>query len=566
MWVTDGILGLLLSLISQGGLIVVFAILLFRVQPFRKVLAHSNRSVPETLLLILFFSGMGILGTYTGIPIQGALANSRVVGVFVGGLVGGPVVGIFSGVIAGFHRWAIDIGGFTSFSCMLSTIVEGLLAAYLHQRFMSSQRRWLFGFFAGILAETLQMIIILLTARPFPAAVDLVSIIGIPMILGNAVGISMFVAISETLEGEEQKIAARQSQKVLEIVETTLPFFRQGYTPLQAQKTAQVILEELSVAAVAFTDTEQILSHVGLGEDHHLSGMPILTDLTRRAISEGTIQVANERLQISCPDPDCQLKSAVIAPLMRSGVPIGALKLYKEQERAITQVDIEVAKGLASLLSLQIELSELDKGERLLAKARLRALQSQINPHFLFNAMNTISSLISEDQQKAKELLLNLSDFYRSRLQLARELIPLHNELETIEAYMQIEKARFGEKISLSYDIEGEDGFLIPPLILQPIVENAVKHGLQRSMNPGTVLIRSRIEGRSAILTVIDDGVGMDEERQQAILSEEDPTHGLSNVHHRLINLYGRGSGLRIVSQEGEGTEVWLQIPLSTES
>ncbi len=563
MWIANGEWGLLLSLISQGGLIVVFALVLFRVRLFRRIVLQAHKKFSSYLLLIAYFAGIGILGTYTGIPVQGALANSRIVGVFVGGLIGGPVVGFVSALLAGIHRWAIDIGGFTSLACMISTIAEGCLAALLHRAFMKSKDKWLFSMVGGAFAEVLQMIIILLVAKPYAQAAHLVTLIGIPMIVGNALGIGMFIAISETLLREEEKIAARQSQKVLEIAGTTLPFFRMGYNEEQALKTAQVIKAELSIAAVAFTDREKILAHVGIAEDHHKPGMPIQTEMTRKAIIEGTVQVANTREDIECFRSDCPLKSAVIVPLINSDTPIGALKLYRERDNAISEVDIEVAKGLAGLLSLQIELSQLDKREQLLSKARLRALQSQINPHFLFNAMNTISSLISEDHEKAKELLLNLSDYYRSRLQLAKDFITLDSEFENINAYMAIEQARFGDKIAVQYEIEGDTSFLIPPLILQPLVENAVKHGLQKSLLPGCVVISARISEAQASICIADNGVGMDDVLLANIYGE---SHGLDNVHQRLINLYGSEYGLKIESKVGEGTKVWLKIPRNTGS
>ncbi len=563
MWIIDGAWGILLSLTSQGGLIVAFAIILFRVQPFRKIVLQSHKTVLNYLLLIAYFSGMGILGTYTGIPVQGALANSRIVGVFVGGLIGGPLVGSVSALLAGIHRWAIDIGGFTSLACMISTIAEGCLAALLHPYFIRVKKKWLFGLASGAIAEMLQMVIILLIARPYGAAVELVSLIGFPMIVGNALGIGMFIAISDTFFREEERIAARQSQKILEIAGTTLPFFRKGFTEEQARKTAQVIAKELSVAAVAFTNREIILAHVGIGEDHHRPGMPIQTEMTRNAILQGSVQVAHSKQGIQCSQEGCPLLSAVIVPLMYSDTPIGTLKLYREREYAISEVDIEVAKGLADLLSLQIELSELDKRERLLSKARLRALQSQINPHFLFNAMNTISSLISEDSEKAKDLLLNLSDYYRSRLHLAKEFIPLESEIENINAYIAIEQARFGPKISVNYDVSGDTSFLIPPLILQPLVENAIKHGLQKSLHPGSVTMYVRIEQDEAHICIADDGVGMDATLLSNIFDE---SHGLDNVHQRLINLYGIEYGLKIESTVGKGTKVWIKIPRNTES
>ena len=563
MWVTDGPLGILFSLISQGGLIVFFALILFKIQIFRDILSRSKRTKRGNFLLILFFSAMGIIGTYTGIPIQGALANSRVVGVFVGGLIGGPYIGILSGLIAGTHRWAIDIGGFTSVACMISTIVEGCLAASLSTKFRQSEEKWLFAFFAGIIAEAMQMIIILIVAKPFQAAVDLVSIIGLPMILGNAIGISMFVAISESFFKEEERISAKQSQTVLKIVKKTLPIFRKGFTEESAGKTAKIILKELNVSAVALTNTTRILAHAGAGHNHHTPGDAIQTDLTRKALALGTIQIAKESADIHCHTPGCPLKSAVIAPLLKGDTPIGTLKLYRDKPFAISQTDVELAKGLASLLSLQVELSAVDKGERLLARAELRALQSQIHPHFLFNAINTISSFITDDPERAKALLLDLSDYYRNRLYLAKDMIPLQTEIENILTYFEIEKARFGDKLSIAFDLHcNTQSCMVPPLILQPIVENAVKHGIQQSLRKGVVTIKTEQTGSDIKICISDNGIGIPAKKIEEILRKEQLSHGLSNVNQRLINLYGEKYALQIFSEEGKGTRIWLHIPL----
>ncbi|MPM50360.1 Sensor histidine kinase YpdA [bioreactor metagenome] len=148
-------------------------------------------------------------------------------------------------------------------------------------------------------------------------------------------------------------------------------------------------------------------------------------------------------------------------------------------------------------------------------------------------------------------------------MQLAKDFITLESEFENINAYMAIEQARFGDKIAVQYEIEGDTSFLIPPLILQPLVENAVKHGLQKSLHPGSVVITARIEQDEASLCIADNGVGMEEAVLATIYGE---SHGLDNVNQRLINLYGSEYSLRIESKVGEGTKVWLRIPCNTES
>ena len=135
-----------------------------------------------------------------GIPVHGAIANSRVVGVFVAGLIGGPLIGLLSGFVAGIHRWAIDIGGFTALACMFSTIIEGLLGGLLSKKFIKSDEKWLFALTTGAIAEAVQMLIILAIVRPFYSALELVSIIAMPMIVANSIGISIFIAIIENVK------------------------------------------------------------------------------------------------------------------------------------------------------------------------------------------------------------------------------------------------------------------------------------------------------------------------------------------------------------------------------
>jgi two-component system, LytTR family, sensor kinase len=552
---------LLTNMISQGGMIAFFSLLFTKVKLFRKIFSKSRMSLTDRSIIILFFAGIGIIGTYTGIPVRGALANTRVVGVFVGGLLGGPVIGISAGILAGVHRWAIDIGGFTAIACMISTIAEGCLASILWKKFQKSKNKWLFACLFGMAAEIMQMGIILLTARPFNDAVGLVSIIGLPMTIGNGIAIGMFIAIADSFFREREKIAARHSQKVLKIAEESLPFFRRGYNEETARETAKIILKQLKLAAVSFTGTDKCLIHEGIGKDHHQSGRPLRTALTKKVILEGRYMIAAVKEEIDCSDLQCPLKSAIIVPLRSAGKVIGTLKLYRDRENAITQVDVEVAKGLASLFSLQIEISRLEEQSRLLGSAELKALQSQINPHFLFNAINTVSSFIRTKPERARELLLDLSDYYRFRLHEPEEFIPLIKELEHVQTYLEIEQARFEDRLKI--EIPGEDIPMIsvPPLILQPIVENAVKHGIQNSINGGSVTISLEKKKDSVIISVEDNGSGIDKEKLKNLLVDRKGSVGLTNVHKRLINAYGPEKGLQIHSRKDKGTRVWMTIP-----
>ncbi len=552
------------SLLNQAGMILVFAFIFSRVPFFRSYLLSARRRLSGTLSFIVFFSLLGVLGTYTGIPVRGALANSRIIGVFVAGLLGGPIVGIGAGAVAGFHRWAIDVGGFTAFACMISTIAESALAGFLSDAFYRSKNKWRFAMLAGAAAEVLQMALIIAIARPIEEAFTLVELIGFPMIVANGFGIGMFIAIIESIFRERDRAAADQAQTTLRIASRTLKHFREGFNERSAERNANIILSTIKAAAVSFTDTKVILSHVGIGADHHVRGSGIRTRLTREALDTGTYRVASTKEEIGCGHPGCRLLSSITVPLQDGGTVFGTLKIYKDFENGIGPVDIELALGLADLFATQIELSRLEEKNKLLAKAELHALQAQINPHFLFNAINTVASLTRSDPETARDLLVHLGAFFRKNLaQQQNELVPLREELEQVKSYLRIEQARFGEKLGVEFAVPDDAECLLPPLLLQPIVENAVKHGIQKKLGAGRVRISAEKAGGDMELTVVDDGVGMDEARARTLFSETRGKNsiGLINVNARLVNLYGPEYALSVTSETGKGTTVRMRIP-----
>jgi len=405
------------------------------------------------------------------------------------------------------------------------------------------------------------MIIILLTARPIAEALDLVRLIGLPMIIGNGIAIGMFIALADSLFREREQIAAQHSQKVLKIAEKTLPFFRKGLNEETAREASKIILKQLNLAAVSITGTDACLVHEGMGKDHHLPGRSLRTSLTRRVITEGRYHIAKIKEDIDCSDPECPLRSAVIVPLKSGDEVQGALKLYRSREYAITQVDVEVAVGLASLFSLQLEISRLEEQSCLLNRAELKALQSQINPHFLFNSINTVTSFIRTKPEKARELLVDLSDYYRYRLHEPDAFIPLGRELEHIRTYLEIEQARFDDRLEVVFPPKATPPLSVPPLILQPLVENAVKHGVAGKVEGGRITIDIEEKKDGVVIRIEDNGSGMDKETVAGLLSGKGNSVGLINVHRRLINAYGPSSGLKISSKKGRGTSLWMTIP-----
>ena len=557
---------ILKSLLNQAGVITVFILALSQVRVVRHIFAkpYVFKEKPAVcVIVVIFFGVLGIAETYLGIPVHGAIANSRVVAVFVAGLLGGPVIGLLSGLIAGLHRWAIDIGGFTSVACMSATIIEGLLGGLLSRTMQRVELKWQFAMVTGAFAELLHMLIVLLLARPFSAALELVSIIAVPMIVANSIAIAVFIAIIEGIKKEQERAAATQAKIIFRIVRKTLQYLKKGFTQETARASARIILENTDLAAVSFSNREIVLSHVGAGEAHHLPGESLYTDLCKKAIKTKRIQIANSKEKIHCNARRCTFNSAVIVPLFRLDEIVGTLNLYREEKNAITAVDIKLAKGFASLFSTQIELSRIEEQKKLLEQAELKALQSQINPHFLFNAINTIGSLIRTDPEKARILLQYLGAFFRKNSQQLKGDVSIYKEIEHIKSYLEIEKARFGNKLKVNFKIPEDLEFQIPPLLLQPLVENAVKHGIMVRKQGGQIKVEVKEGKHNIVFLVRDNGIGIKKNQLSRILLPDDQggISALQNINRRLVTKYGDKYGLTINSRRGEGTMVSIRIP-----
>lgn len=561
-------MALMVPLTERTAVLIVVALLFTRVRAFRSIL-NQQATWREKALMVVIFSAISILGTYNGIWYQDAIANSRVIGTVVAGLLAGPWVGLMTGLIAGIHRYSL--GGFTDVACAISTISEGLFAGLIYQfrRNRSKKIGWTTALVVGFLAEWLQMGIVLLIARPYADALALVQAISVPMSIVNSVGIAILITIIDLAKKEEDRIGALQAQRTLQVADKTLSYLRQGLTYDSAHKVAEEILRTTRVAAVAITDTRSVLAHVGAGSSHHVVGEGITTKATREVLSTKEVKIAQTKEEIGCRETNCSLRYAILVPLMRRREVAGVLKLYQDRSRKLSAVDLELVRGLGNLISSQLELAELEKQSRLLADAEIRALHAQINPHFLFNALNTIVSFIRFRPEQARELLIHLGEYFRRNLHDSGGYVSLARELEHIEAYLAIERARFGDKLHVEYDIEdGVERFTVPGLILQPLVENAVKHGLLPKREGGTVVIRARRKEKQTVeLTVADNGVGMKVDPFEPALDEKSAGRqlsgiGLANVKSRLQSIYGEPYGIVIESKSGSGTTCTIQLPI----
>jgi two-component system, LytTR family, sensor kinase len=202
----------------------------------------------------------------------------------------------------------------------------------------------------------------------------------------------------------------------------------------------------------------------------------------------------------------------------------------------------------------------LEQHQQLLLKARMDALTAQINPHFLFNTLNTVSSLIRYDPDTARGVVIKLSNILRRLLRKHETFVPLQEELDFIDDYLDIEVARFGrDNLQIHKEIEEPtlDAF-VPSMLLQPIVENALKHGLAAKLGGGKITIRTATQDSRLIIEIEDNGVGIPEDRMSQVYVDG---IGISNVHERLRVLYGADFRMEITSREGEGTRIRIEVP-----
>ena len=569
---------LLLTMLERLGIIVTVAYIMTRLPFFRKMIERNEISRKQQYYAIIFFGIFGIIGTYSGVTFdtssfqfdrwaleigqEEAIANSRVIGIIIAGLLGGYKVGIGAGIIAGIHRFSL--GGFTGLSCGLSAILAGIVSGFFYRN--RTRLNPSTALIVGALAEALQMLTILLVSKPFDQARLLVTEIGIPMIVANGIGSAMFLLIIKSVINEEEKVGALQAQKALRLAQQTLTYLRNGLTNKTAEIVCKIILKEVNASAISMTNQEIILAHIGLAEDHHKTNHTIHMCTTSDVLQKGELLIAKHH-DIACGLPGCPLKAAVISPLKVRDETIGTLMFYFQSERDITHLVIELIDGLSSLLSHQLEIAESEQAKKLAKEAEIKSLQAQVSPHFLFNSLNIIVSLVRTNPDLARKLLLSLSQFFRKNLTGSTMIwTTLEDELDHIKSYLAIEEARFIDKLSLHYDIDRKSlNRRIPTLTLQPIVENAIKHGIKDKNTNCLIKVSIKQVHDYSLVTVEDNGKGIEPYRLNSILdsiveSEQGTGFGLYNVNRRLILMLGDESRIRIHSKPNEGTTVSFKV------
>ncbi|MFI6511109.1 sensor histidine kinase [Streptosporangium sp. NPDC050855] len=354
--------------------------------------------------------------------------------------------------------------------------------------------------------------------------------------------------------------AERATFETLHTASLAAPPLRAGLTEAGAQKASRYLRELLGSPALAITDEKRLLVYDGEG-DHHARDAFTHAD---RTLAGGRTRVLGPEV-VSCDLPECPIRFAVVVPLTTDGRVVGSLAAYGGHASAGL---VRAVHEVASWVDSQLELAELDRSRTRLMEAEVRALRAQISPHFIYNSLTTIASFVRSDPDRSRELLLEFADFTRYSFRRHGEFTTLAEELRSIDRYLTLERARFGDQLHVTLRIAPEVlPVAVPFLCLQPLVENAVQHGLESKPGVGRISIIAEDAGAECRISVEDDGVGMEPARLRRILAGDADERsgaggvGLVNVDERLRQVYGDEYGLVAETAKGAGTKVSVRLP-----
>jgi two-component system LytT family sensor kinase len=556
---------LLLSLVETLCVFVVVFYLYCRSPAFRPLRPDWQRPRGK-LGLYLVFSGIAILGNYLGFPVMNgeAIVNGRAVGSVLAGLLGGPVLGVLVGVTAGVHR-VTAMSGAAALAGAIATTLEGLMAGLVHLALRRRRPERLtsrsVAFATALVGEVMHMGIVLAMAGPYEQALAIVKMIAPAMVILNPIGAALFMTVLLDRQREQDRIAAASSERALRVAERALGLMARGFRPEAAREMAAIVKEETGVGAVGVTDTERVLSWVGLGADHHVPGTPISSPFTRQSIAgnavvfaDGVEQGYDCRVSRTCP-----LQSVLIVPLQVDGVVVGTVQLFEPRSRRFLKMNKRLGEGIGALLSSQLLIARYQEQKNLLVMSELKLLQAQVNPHFLFNALNTIIAVTRKNPARARELLVHLANFFRKNLKRSGQLSTLQEELEHVSAYLEIEKARFEDRLVVSTDVDPSLLSLrLPTFTLQPLIENAIKHGLSATLDRGAARIRAYRSDGVALIEIEDDAGTWTEPRAGAAVTGL----GMKIVDRRIKELLGERYGITVSCVPNQLTRVTVRMPV----
>jgi two-component system LytT family sensor kinase len=348
----------------------------------------------------------------------------------------------------------------------------------------------------------------------------------------------------------------RATYEVLHTASQAVSVLRDGLTQVTAVKAAPSLRHLLGTPTVAIADQAGVLAcH---GSDQHVEA---LTRHLRDVMTSGHSQLLSAA-DLGCGHgSDCLMRAGVAVPIAVDGAVIGALAaMGPSADAALMRTATEVAR----FVSTHLALAELDASRTRTVQAQLNFLRAQISPHFVYNALTAIESFVRSDPERARDLLVGFAEFIRWSFREHSQYATLAEELRFVDTYLELERARFGDRLAVSLRVAPEVlPVRVPSLVLQPLVENAVRHGLERLTGTARLRISAEDGGHEAIVTVEDYGIGVDPGHLADVLAGRTggESVGLRNVDERLRATFGNDHGLTIETGVGAGTKVTMRLP-----
>jgi len=344
--------------------------------------------------------------------------------------------------------------------------------------------------------------------------------------------------------------ADRATFRTLHTASLASPALREGLTEASADRSVRHLRTLLGAPAVALLDPDGVLAWDGLG-GHHADQVA--------AFARGTEATRVGPRDLACHLVNCPVQQVIVSPLVVDELVVGHLAVGTPYPTAGL---VRATDEVAAWVSGQLDLAELDASRRRLVEAEVRALRAQISPHFIYNSLGAIASFVRTDPERARDLLLEFADFTRYSFRRQGDFTTLAEELRSIEQYLLLEQARFGERLRVVLRIAPEVlPVQIPFLSLQPLVENAVKHGLEGREEGGTISVVASDLDRECEICIEDDGAGEDPETVRRALAGSTESLGLANVDERLRHTFGDEYGLVVETARGAGTKVVVRVP-----
>ncbi|WP_183096041.1 sensor histidine kinase [Nocardioides stalactiti] len=357
--------------------------------------------------------------------------------------------------------------------------------------------------------------------------------------------------------------ADRATFRALHQASLASPALREGLTADSSERAIKHLRTLLGTPALALTDTASTLAWDGSGAHHQAQAGALAAMLVAPGGGDaaGGWTRTVEQHQLPCTTSGCAVRTGVISPLVVDGRVVGTVQAYAPTTTASL---IRATEEVAQWVSGQLELAELDASRNRAMEAEVQALRAQISPHFIYNSLGAIASFVRTDPDRARELLLEFADFTRYSFRRHGEFTTLAEELRSIERYLLLEQARFGDRLQVTLNIAPEVlPVVVPFLCIQPLVENAVRHGLESVDHTGHLRIVAHDRGHECVVEVEDDGVGEDPDKVRRALAGDtslDST-GLGNVDARLRATFGDDYGLVVETAPGAGTKVIVRVP-----